>query len=222
MFVGSTAADVYHPFWFLNSAEPSRISFASRGLRGEKTRSNLCIYVIALSGLKGPFQVGNLCQNQHLESQKSSRLRHLAGKLPQSITHVPLARPQTVPLQEWAFGTVHFCARSRSLNRHLDSKQDRSAFLAVLIIVPRSTSRSWSRFDPQRSLLVPEQQLFIVSNWWQLAFLRRLSSFSLFIKKEKHAGLGRSKGWNSPVASDRLDSAVELKTQAFFPEAQNV
>lgn len=53
--------------------------FAFRGLRGEKTRSNLCIYVIALSCLKGPFQVGNLRQNQHLESQKSSCLRHLAG-----------------------------------------------------------------------------------------------------------------------------------------------
>lgn len=53
--------------------------FASQGLRGEKTHYNLCIYVIALSCLKGPFQVGNLCQNQHLESQKSSCLRHLAG-----------------------------------------------------------------------------------------------------------------------------------------------
>lgn len=51
----------------------------------------------------------------------------LGGKLPPSISHVPLAEPQMVPLSEWVFGTAHCCSLPRSLNRHLDSKQDHSA-----------------------------------------------------------------------------------------------
>lgn len=51
----------------------------------------------------------------------------LGGKLPQSISHVPLAGPQMVPLSESVFGTAHFCSPPRSLNRHVDSKQNRSA-----------------------------------------------------------------------------------------------
>lgn len=154
---------------------------ASRGVWGEKTHCNLCIYIITLSCLKGSFQVRTLCQNQHLESLRSWCLRHLVRNYLRVLaTFLWLSR-------KWCPSRSGFLALrifSHSLVLWTDILiQSRIAQPhAILIISPRSRSKFWSRFDSQRTLLVPVQQLLIASNWWQLAFLQRFSSFSLFIK----------------------------------------
>lgn len=118
----------YLPFLLISQLSRVAHNFsASWGLWGEKTHSNLCIYIITLSCLKGPFQVRPPCQSQHLESPKNLCLRHLVGNYLSVLATFLWPEPQMVPLSEWVFGTALFCSLPRSLNRHFDSKQDRSA-----------------------------------------------------------------------------------------------
>lgn len=168
----------------LLSSQLSRVEqifSASRGLWGEKTHSNLCIYIVALLCLKGPFQVRTLCQNQHLESLKSSCLRHLVGNYLRVLATFLWRSRKWCPSRS-GFLALHIVALSLVLWTDILIQSRITQPHATLIINPRSRSKFWSRFDSQRTLLVPVQQLLIVSNWWQLAFLQRLSSFSLFIK----------------------------------------
>lgn len=99
---------------------------ASSGLRGEKTHSNLCIYIIGLSCLKGPFQVRPLCQSQHLESLKSPCLRHLVGNYLRALATFLWPNRKWCPSRS-EFLALRIFALSLVLWSDIDSKQDRSA-----------------------------------------------------------------------------------------------
>lgn len=135
---------------------------ASRGLWEEKTYSNLCPFVIALSCWRGSDQgfcsVGLLAKTNIWSPQRVC-VWDTPWKLPHSDTHNPPALPQIALLQEQVFGTTLFLLSARLL----------APWFKARPTVPTSRSRFWSRPDPGKAswFLCSSSSAHVTNDRWR-------------------------------------------------------